>query len=266
MSKAASRLPARPSLEQLRKQAKERLETLRADDPSATLADAQYALARAYGFESWPKLVHHVEAVLSSGRLEQFEHLAKNILAGYGGDAEALQHLIAHYGVSYNPDQLRVRVQSSVNDARGVPGEPTLADVQLMVARQYGFESWAALAEGLAQPPAQSVDSRLGLSSSPPFYRIDWKNKTIEPHPPLSDADWETVFAVMKEHGLTGITSAAFTDGALAKLSRLDFVTRINMDGARSFTDDGLLHLARMTQLEELDLSGYHSPLTDRGL
>ena len=57
------RLPDRPSLEQLRKQAKEHLRTLRTADPSATLSTAQHALAREYGFESWPKLVHHVESV-----------------------------------------------------------------------------------------------------------------------------------------------------------------------------------------------------------
>lgn len=55
-------LPARPSLEQLRKLAKRRLVELRADDPSATLAAAQHALARAYGFASWPRLVDHVGA------------------------------------------------------------------------------------------------------------------------------------------------------------------------------------------------------------
>jgi hypothetical protein len=267
MPDAALRLPARPSLEQLRKQAKERLVTLRAADPTATLADAQYALARAYGFESWPKLVHHVEAVQSSGRLELFEGLARDILAGYYGDAEALQRLIAHFGVSYNPEQLRERVESMVNDSRGgAPGDPTLAEVQLMVARLYGFESWPALAEGLAQPPAQAVDARLGLSPGPPFYRIDPQQRTIEPHPPLSERDWDTVFAVMKEQQLTGIRSPALTDSALGRLARLDFVTRVYLDGARQLSDDGVLQLSRMPQLTELELSGWHSPITDRGL
>jgi uncharacterized glyoxalase superfamily protein PhnB len=63
MSEPTSRLPARPSLEHLRKVAKERLAALRAADPSARLADAQFALAREYGFESWPKLVRHVSAI-----------------------------------------------------------------------------------------------------------------------------------------------------------------------------------------------------------
>ena len=65
------RLPERPSLEQLRKQAKEHLDTLRASDPSVNLAAAQHALAREYGFESWPKLVHHVESMRPANRMLQ---------------------------------------------------------------------------------------------------------------------------------------------------------------------------------------------------
>jgi catechol 2,3-dioxygenase-like lactoylglutathione lyase family enzyme len=63
MSDSAAPLPARPSLEQLRKQAKERLVTLRATNPSARLAHAQLLLAREYGFNNWPKLVDHVSSV-----------------------------------------------------------------------------------------------------------------------------------------------------------------------------------------------------------
>jgi ankyrin repeat protein len=62
-------LPQRPSLEQLRKQAREHLDTLRAADPAVKLAAAQHALAREYGFESWPKLVHHVDALQPASRM-----------------------------------------------------------------------------------------------------------------------------------------------------------------------------------------------------
>src|SRR6187455_3686443 len=62
-------LPERPSLEQLRKQAKELLDALRATDPSAILAAAQHALAREYGFDSWAKLVHHVESLQPQHRM-----------------------------------------------------------------------------------------------------------------------------------------------------------------------------------------------------
>lgn len=53
-------LPDRPNLEHLKKQAKALLSELRQRDPNASLADALHALARDYGFSSWPKLKVHV--------------------------------------------------------------------------------------------------------------------------------------------------------------------------------------------------------------
>lgn len=54
-------VPPRPSLEWLRKTAKDRLAELRASDPAAKLAGAQRAVARDYGFASWRALKAHVE-------------------------------------------------------------------------------------------------------------------------------------------------------------------------------------------------------------
>ena len=65
-------LPARPDLGQLRRQAKELLRAATEGDNEArgrilavsdqlTLASAQLALAREYGFASWPKLKREVE-------------------------------------------------------------------------------------------------------------------------------------------------------------------------------------------------------------
>lgn len=55
-------LPARASLEWLKKTAKQQLKSRRAGDPAARLADVQRDLARHYGFASWRKLKEHVEA------------------------------------------------------------------------------------------------------------------------------------------------------------------------------------------------------------
>lgn len=55
-------LPPNPNLEHLKKQAKALLEKIRQQNANATLVDAQHALAREYGFPSWPKLKTHVEA------------------------------------------------------------------------------------------------------------------------------------------------------------------------------------------------------------
>jgi hypothetical protein len=59
-------LTSRPNLEYLKKQAKELLEELQRQDPSAQLADAQHALAREYGCASWPALTVSVEDRLAA--------------------------------------------------------------------------------------------------------------------------------------------------------------------------------------------------------
>jgi ATP-dependent Clp protease ATP-binding subunit ClpC len=56
-----SQLPSRPSLSHLRKQAKDLLRELRRRKRGVTLVEAQHALARQYGFASWPKLKVHAE-------------------------------------------------------------------------------------------------------------------------------------------------------------------------------------------------------------
>jgi hypothetical protein len=56
-------LPPHPNLDHLKKQAKELLRDLRQQNPTAKLADAQHALARDFGFASWPRLKLYVESL-----------------------------------------------------------------------------------------------------------------------------------------------------------------------------------------------------------
>jgi ankyrin repeat protein len=56
-------LPAKPNLEHLKNQAKDLLRDLQQHDPAAKLSDALHAVAREYGFTSWPKLKEHVESL-----------------------------------------------------------------------------------------------------------------------------------------------------------------------------------------------------------
>jgi hypothetical protein len=62
-------LPDDPNLDWLRKQAKRRLDELRAANPSAQLSDAQFDLARRYGFTSWRALKAHIDALATDGQL-----------------------------------------------------------------------------------------------------------------------------------------------------------------------------------------------------
>ena len=61
-------LPERPNLEHLKKEAKQRLKAMRLSDPGATLAAAQFATARQYGFTSWRRLVAHVAVLRNKGK------------------------------------------------------------------------------------------------------------------------------------------------------------------------------------------------------
>ena len=60
-------LPDRPNLRHLKDQAKDLLKA----GGTETLAEAQFQIARRYGFASWPKLKAHVESLEEIGQLKQ---------------------------------------------------------------------------------------------------------------------------------------------------------------------------------------------------
>jgi SOS-response transcriptional repressor LexA len=62
-------LPPQPHIDWLKKTAKQRLATLRADDPSAKLADAQREIARECGFASWRALRAHLDTLSLDGQI-----------------------------------------------------------------------------------------------------------------------------------------------------------------------------------------------------
>lgn len=108
----AKQLPARPNLEQFRKQAKELLKGRRSSDSiqriknfhprlrelteaqleAFSLADAQWVIAREHAFESWPKFIEHIRATArSDSPVSQFELAADAIVTG---DLPALSRLL----------------------------------------------------------------------------------------------------------------------------------------------------------------------------
>jgi hypothetical protein len=79
-------LPARPSLDFLKKLAKQQVVALRRQRKTTSLAAAQLTLARKYGFPSWRKLKAHVE--LS-------EQAAAAVEAISSGDTKSLKRLMS---------------------------------------------------------------------------------------------------------------------------------------------------------------------------
>ncbi len=86
-------LPIRANLEWLKKRAKERLKTMRENDPSATLSMAQLLVARDYGFSSWRKLKEHVEQLRQ--QLEAVPQADPNEPIPSPDDPDVLQFLSA---------------------------------------------------------------------------------------------------------------------------------------------------------------------------
>jgi ankyrin repeat protein len=117
MASASRRaLPERPDLGQQRKLAKELLASFRAGDGDATrriraelpdksritLADAQFVLAREYGFASWRELKDHLESLAAEGQppLERFKQAVES------KDAKTLRQLLLRHA----------EVRAAIND------------------------------------------------------------------------------------------------------------------------------------------------------
>jgi ankyrin repeat protein len=84
----SSQLPARPNLEHLRNEARQRLGTLRRDDPRARLSDAQLLVARAYGFASWRQLKASVDErtrrrIFEAARIGDVDTVRRALAAGF---------------------------------------------------------------------------------------------------------------------------------------------------------------------------------------
>jgi ankyrin repeat protein len=93
------------SLEQLRKQAKERVRERRAAGQNVKLAEVQFELARELGFQSWPKLKAYVERLALEQPfrtdLDYYEGRAHGIATVNGvSAADARRDLAARHGFS----------------------------------------------------------------------------------------------------------------------------------------------------------------------
>jgi ankyrin repeat protein len=115
-------LPENPNLDWLRKQARRRLDELRETNPSAQLADAQFDLAKRYGFSSWRALKAHVDSLSVEGQL---------VNAAKKGDVGVLAKLLDEH-----PEKLHLRINPynwTLLHAAGHEGH--LAAVDLLLTR-----------------------------------------------------------------------------------------------------------------------------------
>ena len=158
-------LPPKPSLEFERKHAKKLLTKLRRGAPDAIqrasghastsasatgafkLADAQFVIAREYGFRSWPRLVEYFTTL---ERHERTGARPAESPTAYEGEVE---HILREHraGRSWVAQMLGTFVPRfyGVDSSAIAASEVTIDDVRLVVARQRMCPSWEVL---LAQP------------------------------------------------------------------------------------------------------------------
>jgi ankyrin repeat protein len=197
----------------------------------------------------------------ASPEVASYERLARDMVSAYAtGDEEAIQRINQHYNRNTSAEDLRAmvwRLTYKVRQASGSAEAFQLPEAQEMIARTSGFPNWAALAEAVAK----------GEPALGPVYAINAEGTTIEPRRIPTKREWDTIIGVMKERRIPRVNCPMMTDEALKQISELDFVIGLNMGGSRELSDDGMQYLARMPQLEHLDLSEYPGgKLTDRGL
>jgi ankyrin repeat protein len=127
-------LPANPSLEQLRKRAKEL-----AREEAVKLSEAQFRIAREHGFPSWPKLQAYVRRVAENG--PDLQHAYHADVGYYAGRALGLL-ASAEDGTPGAHAAFERHGQAHTRDG-----------ARAVVAREHGFGSWRALREHVAALP-----------------------------------------------------------------------------------------------------------------
>ncbi|HEY3614083.1 MAG TPA: ankyrin repeat domain-containing protein, partial [Gaiellales bacterium] len=140
-----------PSLEQLRKQAKDLVRARRSSDEPLRLSDAQRVVAREYGFANWPRLKAYVERVRSNG--PGLTHAFVDDVGYYRDRAEGLRSVVASglaNGIAVVRAHHPALADASEADVRAL----SASDARLVLAREHGFASWPAFrrhVDGLAE-------------------------------------------------------------------------------------------------------------------
>jgi len=166
----ARTLPARPSLEHLRNEAKQHLKVLRRQNPQTKLSAAQLAVARDYGFASWRQLKAHVDAIVgpTGGAALNRDRV---FAAARSGDVETVRRA---FQAGFEPGTID-------HDGRSVH----------QIAKQDGHEAIELLArefqERATRPPEveRTINAILDAAE---HGRADELARLLDSHPDLIDA------------------------------------------------------------------------------
>lgn len=195
--------------------------------------------------------------------LPTYEQAARDFVAAHDNREEtALARLNQHYERNFNFDDLfgeiwRRNYAYRQRSSRVPKNYLPLEEAQMLVAQDVGYSSWAALVKALetGSPPL-------------PAFEVDEQEKRITPRRRLRSDEWDELITTAKERGATQLGALGLmSDDVIKRVASLENVTALSLGGSHELSDDGLLQLANMPQLEQLDLSEYPGgKLTDRGM
>jgi hypothetical protein len=265
----------RTTLDNLKKEAKAWAKALRLGDPAArerlaralttvpavpVLRDVQRALAREFGCSNWAALRDRLD---HDAPLRRYDRVAEALVTAYAtGDDIAMRIVWEYFGHMRAWDAMRRYVRLDLG-RREQPESPdddviTIADARFLVARAQGFETWHALETYTTTlPPKATLAERLVAA----FTRVG--DTASEP---LRSRNWDEVLDAMHERRMTALTACGqMTDALLERVSRLDHITELDLEGSNALTDNGLWFLTRLPGLRRLNLGGC-GRITDAGL
>lgn len=216
-----------------------------------SLRDVQHALAREHGLAGWTELKRRLENTTA----RRYESVAEALVTAYRTPDPAAMRIVWEYFGHMRPwEAMRRYVRLDL----GGPEEPanagedfiTLAQARHLVARAQGFEGWDALAAfAAAVPPGELVlPKQVGAHLAGEREPLETAFRT---------RSWDELLDAIRERRLTALhATGQMTDEVLERVSRLEQIEELDLNGSRAITDAGLRHLARLPRLRHLDLGG----------
>ena len=134
-------LPARPNLEQYKKQAKDLLKSWKSADPrmERKLADAQHTIARDHGFDTWKAFTGEIARRIGAAEKAAIWKSAEDAVVA--GDAATLDRLLRAHEKMLRKE----RPQSSW--LGGLTPDYSKGDARAIIAREQYFDSWDQFAD-----------------------------------------------------------------------------------------------------------------------
>lgn len=195
--------------------------------------------------------------------LAHYEEKAAALLDAYRlGTPEAMER---HWRLTWHRRAwkgMRTYVQIDLGKPQDDSLEITLDDARWLVAREHVYENWDHLqrAVSAAEQPAQLLAKPMGVLSG---------DRSPSAAPAMRSRDWHAVLRLLADPRHTGLQAhGEMTDERARALAHdaaaASRIITLQLEGSAQLTDAGVLHLASLPNLRNLNLQG--TSITDAAL